>query len=903
MSSPPSAPPGAASAKKPGDPPRAPIVRLDRWRGAVQILSLGGGLIEHGLTLRVDHQAVASIDLARAHDVATAGFNLLANPDFSQFSALWKPEVPGDGASACGLDLAPEWTLQGSHTAFLGTFVGPPQGRGRLCYVDPFYGAWLPISDKQRYLFRARVGTHRCTAHLSAELRNAAGEIRLIAGPPLDAARAGGRTLAGYHDAQLEIAPRAGESALRLSIAKSDTIEGADSFLFLAHPAFGLKPKSEHFSIPNAAVDEVLRGTIIGLVAAGKPVNVVTVPLPKDCYDGREHTIEVIGPHGEPLAAPQAFQRADASYGQIESFDGFELRGSVPTKPNQVIGRLQLRIDEDVVETVSVLDQTRDRIAFTAKIPPRYLDGRPHLFVVLGPANHPLAAAAGLTACHLTPWADLEAHASLPLPAARSPRAMSHLENLDRLHRAYARACQDKTTAKLSALRHRLHEAALAHAELGLPWERRRIFPKLAFPAVRSPTVSVVIPCHNNWKATYHCLTALKFAHSEATFEVIIVDDGSTDETATLEAMVKGVKVVRNASALGFVHACNRGAAAARGRFIAFLNNDTEVTGRWLDEMALLFETYPSVGLVGSKLLFPDGRLQEAGGVVWQSGNPTNYGRLENPEDPRFCYVRQIDYASGASIMVDRAVWKTVGGFSEIFAPAYFEDTDLAFKIRAAGYATLYAPHSVVYHFEGLSSGPATSGGMKRFQEVNRPKFKQTWARAYRSAGIEGENIDLEKDRNIARRCLMIDYQIPRPDLDAGSYAAIQEIRLLQSLGYKVTFLPQNTLYLGGYVSLLQRLGVEVVYAPFALGVAEFLSRRGAEFDLIYITRYAVARAVIDDAREHSPRAKIVLNVADLHFLRELRAALPARQPDEMRRVELIREEELDAIRRVDLAL
>ncbi len=110
------------------------------------------------------------------------------------------------------------------------------------------------------------------------------------------------------------------------------------------------------------------------------------------------------------------------------------------------------------------------------------------------------------------------------------------------------------------------------------------------------------------------------FAANKATYEVIVVDDGSTDTTTRLPEIAPGVVYVRNEVAQGFVGACNAGAQVAKGKYIFFLNNDTEPTAYFLDELVFAFENFENVGLAGSKLIYPDGALQEAGGIVWGSG-------------------------------------------------------------------------------------------------------------------------------------------------------------------------------------------------------------------------------------------------------------------------------------------
>ncbi|NNK16312.1 MAG: glycosyltransferase, partial [Sulfitobacter sp.] len=425
----------------------------------------------------------------------------------------------------------------------------------------------------------------------------------------------------------------------------------------------------------------------------------------------------------------------------------------------------------------------------------------------------------------------------------------------------------------------------------------------LCFPDVSNPDVSIIIPAHNNVAFTYLTLCSLLIGQNTASFEVILVDDASTDDTAQIEDLVTGITVIRHPVAQRFIRACNAGAERARGKYIALLNNDVEVTAGWLDELIAAFSRFDNVGLVGSKLLYPNGDLQDAGGIVWGSGNPWNYGNRQNANDPRFNYARQADYLSGAALLAPAEVWRKVGGLSSFLEPMYFEDTDLAFKVRAAGYDTWFIPSSVVYHFEGMTSGTDVTTGFKKYQELNRPKFKRQWASAFCGFGPEGQHPDLEKDRGIVGRVLFIDYAPPRADKDAGSYAALQEMRLVQSLGYKVTFVSTNMAHLGKYTEDLQKSGVEVIYAPFYMNVSEYLDRHASDFDAFYITRYYVAQGVLGQIRRQAPNAKVIFNNADLHFLRELRAAQTEGDADKLDRARQTRTEEMDVIRNVDVVL
>ena len=454
-------------------------------------------------------------------------------------------------------------------------------------------------------------------------------------------------------------------------------------------------------------------------------------------------------------------------------------------------------------------------------------------------------------------------------------------------------AFTDKDNASLTA----------AIKNLELNYKTLKLDP-LIFPDTReSIKASIIIPAHNKIETTYYCLCSLLLAVNKTNFEIIVVDDGSTDKTQELEDIVTGITVTHNKEPQRFIEACNKGVSISQGEYVVLLNNDTEVTSGWLDALIDGFQRFEQVGLVGSRLLYPDGRLQDAGGIIWKTGDPWNYGNGENPWDPRFSYSRQADYLSGAALMTTKKIWDEVGGLSDYLKPMYFEDTDFSFKVREAGYKTYFIPQSTIYHFEGVTSGTDTSQGFKRYQEVNRPKFKKRWSHAFSTNSPVGIQPDLEKDRNIVGRVLFIDYQLPRGDRDAGSYAALKEIKLFQSLGFKATFIPTNLGDLGEYKATLQKEGVEVITAPFYLSTDHFLERRGHEFDIIYVTRYTVLSSCLDSIKRNCGEAKIILCNADLHFLRELRSAARTSDQQLLEQAKQTQQQEFSIMKNADVVI
>lgn len=644
---------------------------------------------------------------------------------------------------------------------------------------------------------------------------------------------------------------------------------------------------------------------------AGDGYHGFSVELPPNYRDGEAHTILVRESQtgSELRPGPLEYRMDETLRSTVDGVHGATLVGWLAREyPSVVNSRITVWEDGEEISS-GYANQPCDvpnGAAFHIPLPPRLFDGRAHFLTVKDENRDHVGEIVETLPYVLTPEDALQLyggnrlHGYLFNNAAR--RYESLLYQFSALSKELPQIPQDG-----ESLKKRLGAVFAAHEQIVLGFQRparqRGAIPRLDFPVLDAPDVSIVIPVHNKFEVTYNCLASLMVSPNEASFEIILVDDGSKDETLNIADLIGGITVLRNETALGFVRTCNKGGVVARGRYIVMLNNDTEVGPRWLDELLHVFRTQDRVGMVGAKLLYPNGTLQEAGGIVWNNGDPWNYGRGANPYDPRYNYLRDVDYLSGACVMLSKPLWDDLRGFDELFAPAYFEDTDLAFRVRAKGLRTIYMPFCEIIHFEGISSGTSTSSGMKRYQEINRPKFKKRHAPACYYNGVVGEDVELNKDRNVRYRALVIDATTPTPDKDAGSYAAIQEMRLLQSFYCKLTFVPENMAYLGQYTEDLQRMGVECVYAPFVTSPVELLRQRGREFTIVYITRYTVAEKYIDAIREFAPQARIVFNNADLHFLREMRMAIANHNPELMEQALKTRDTELAVMREVDLTL
>lgn len=395
----------------------------------------------------------------------------------------------------------------------------------------------------------------------------------------------------------------------------------------------------------------------------------------------------------------------------------------------------------------------------------------------------------------------------------------------------------------------------------------------IEFDDIEAPLVSIIIPVYNQWNYTYSCLASIKENTADIPYEIIIADDMSTDETVNISQYVSNVVVARDGTNRGFLLNCKHAAQHARGKYIFFLNNDTNVQPNWLCSLVDLIESDESVGMVGSKLIYPDGRQQEAGGIIWNDASGWNYGRLDDPEKAEYNYVKEVDYISGAAILVRHDLWSKLHGFDERYVPAYFEDTDLAFEIRRLGYRVLFQPKSVIVHFEGISHGTDTSSGIKKYQVENKEKFLEKWKDVLNKENFpNAEHVFLARDRSRNKKTVVIvDHYVPHFDKDAGGRCTYFYTKLMVSMGYHVIFIGDNFFRHEPYTSKLQQLGVEVLYGnEYSKNINQWIKVNAQYIDYVYLNRPHISIKYIDMFKKLT-NAKIIYFGHDLHYLRELR--------------------------------
>ena len=332
-------------------------------------------------------------------------------------------------------------------------------------------------------------------------------------------------------------------------------------------------------------------------------------------------------------------------------------------------------------------------------------------------------------------------------------------------------------------------------------------------PYCGNPLVSVVIPVYNQFEYTYWCVRSIVETTKGMDYEIIIADDCSTDTTKDIEKYLPGVRVIRNEHNLRFTLNCNTAVRYARGKYVALLNNDTIVREGWMSTLVDVLEKDPKAGLVGSKMTYPDGVLQEAGCVVWRDGSAWNIGKGLNPNLPQFNYVKEVDYVSGASFMFPKAVWDELMGFDERYAPSYCEDSDLAFQMRYNGYKVMYQPASCVVHFEGMSNGKALGSSLKSYQLVNTRKFYEKWRDVLMDHSPIGADLFVARDRSSKKRCVVyVDEHITDSNGDEFDRFATEEMISCARNGDSVKLIADDYFLDENKAMVFQKEGIEVLY-------------------------------------------------------------------------------------------
>jgi GT2 family glycosyltransferase len=365
---------------------------------------------------------------------------------------------------------------------------------------------------------------------------------------------------------------------------------------------------------------------------------------------------------------------------------------------------------------------------------------------------------------------------------------------------------------------------------------------KLIFSPPEKPLVSVLLVLYNRAELTFQCLRSLLDSNLTS-YEVIIVDNASEDDTGKLLGSLQGVTIVRNSENHHFLVGSNQAAKLAKGEYLLFLNNDAQVLPASIASAVNTLQSDDAIGAVGGKILFLDGKLQEAGSIIWQDGTCTGYGRNDSPFQPMYMYKREVDYCSGAFLLTPRQLFLDNNGFDEIYKPAYYEEADYCIRLRKQGKRIIYDPNAVILHYEFASS--RSSDAALKLQSKNQKIFverQSEWLKANQLLP-QRSHIEARQVSKYNKRVLFLDDRVPHIFYGSGSPRAREMLLTLLDLNCFVTFYPRamfgEILDKEDWHSIYSDIPPEVeVMANYGFNrLGEFLNKRQGYYDIVLVSR------------------------------------------------------------------
>lgn len=359
----------------------------------------------------------------------------------------------------------------------------------------------------------------------------------------------------------------------------------------------------------------------------------------------------------------------------------------------------------------------------------------------------------------------------------------------------------------------------------------------IAFPKITCPEVSVLLVLYNQAALTLNCLRSLLRSTCQS-FEIIIVDNASTDETDQILRRIDGARIIRNDRNVQFLAAANQAAREATAKNLLFLNNDTQLDPYAIEAAVSVLKERPDAGAVGARLIHGTGRLQEAGAVVWKTGSCCGYGRGEAPDDSAFTFRRLTDYVSGAFLLTPRHLFESLGGFDLRFAPAYCEDVDYCLSLWEQGRKVVYEPDALVLHLESSSQDRKTAVELMRINQEKLAQKHRAWLTQNHLEDNAGNRLRAFFARYRGKKILFLEDRVPHPEFGSGFPRSQNIIRHLAEDGnfvscYPIRFPHESALAarsaLGCEIEVLSGLGLA--------GLEGFLQSRAGIYDVLWISR------------------------------------------------------------------
>lgn len=484
---------------------------------------------------------------------------------------------------------------------------------------------------------------------------------------------------------------------------------------------------------------------------------------------------------------------------------------------------------------------------------------------------------------------------TLPLSSARRQRIANWVvvrrQNLVRRLERFSRSPE------------RTNASAVVQTSMGEPVPTDPVLPQAGWqmPVVRdeiTPALSIIVAA-DTASSALALINSIAATQDGVALQVIICDRGSSDVTGVLLGRCPQISYIRCESDLGYGAAVNRAIGLARAPLIGFFHQRTLLTPGAL--RSLVDGMKEEIAIIGPKVIYSDGRICAAGGIVDRDDGVYGFGRFGDPLKPSYLHSRVVDFCPDGYV-VRGALLQNDGGFDPNIGTFELANVDLALRFREEGRQCLYYPHAV------LISYSERWGGARAYHPPG--EWRDDLAYVYRKHAIQINDMrersmaGFRHDRTPRGRVLYIDAETPMPDRNSGSIDALNILRIFTDLGFRVTFIPEsNFLHRGKYTEALQACGIEVVYHPYNSTVGEVLERGTREFDIVVLCRIYIAEKYVDRLRECAPHAKIVFNTVDLHFLRLMREADLLGNEELASSAKQVRISELDVIKKADVTI
>jgi len=392
-----------------------------------------------------------------------------------------------------------------------------------------------------------------------------------------------------------------------------------------------------------------------------------------------------------------------------------------------------------------------------------------------------------------------------------------------------------------------------------------------------TPEVSIIIPVYNQIKYTLNCLYTIEQYDKDVSKEIIIINDNSSDETLDYLREIPGIVVINNPENLGFLRNINKGIHAAKGKYVYLLNNDVEVQENYLSSLLEVFETKENVGAVGSKMVFADNTLQEAGCLIFKNTEIVNLGRGEAIDTPKYNFLRKVDYCSGCSLLFHRTdIDGNLNLLDEAFLPAYYEETDLCQRLKYQQNLDIYyQPNSEIIHFENISY-TGQNNSKEILLQKNRETFMSRWDRNFTNERF----LDNQARNNINAyykkpNFLILEEHMPKPDKDSGSRRFLEIIKILQKNNHRVILAVKQFDEAADepYIKFFRSLGVEVCkdyvnVQDNVVKVQDQVIEAIQYVDIIWIFRPLGFDYWYQQIKKHISGKKVLYDMVDLHYLR-----------------------------------